>query len=44
MIDPMFSSLKDDPEFFAIVRKEQEEKAVIRAQVQEMIDSGEIDL
>jgi len=43
-IHPIFENLRDDPEFKAIVKRAQDEKAVIRARVQEMIDSGEIDL
>ena len=34
---------KDDPEFKAIVKRSQEEKVAIRAQVQKMIESEEID-
>ncbi|MFC2124723.1 adenylate/guanylate cyclase domain-containing protein [Bacteroidota bacterium] len=44
LIDPTFENLHDDPEFKAIVKRAQDEKAAIRAQVQEMIESGEIDL
>jgi hypothetical protein len=33
-----------NPKFKAIVKRAQDEKAAIRAQVQEMIDKGEIDL
>ena len=42
--DPMFENLMDDPEFKAIVKKAQEEKAAIRAQVKEMEERGELDL
>ena len=44
MIDPFFESLRDDPEFKAIVKRVQEEKAAIRAQIREMEERGEIDL
>ena len=43
-INPLFENLHDDPEFKAIVKRAQDEKAAIRAQVQEMVDNGEIDL
>ena len=41
---PFFESLRDDLEFKAIVKQAQEEKAVIRAQVREMVGRGELDL
>ena len=41
---PPFENLKLEPEFKAIIRKSQEEKATYRAQVQEMEERGEIDL
>jgi len=41
---PLFENLWGDPEFKALVKRAQDEKAHIRAQVQEMIDNGEIDL
>ena len=44
LIDPMFESLRDDPEFIAIVKKDQDEKAAIRAQIREMEERGELDL
>jgi len=44
LLDPFFESLRDDPEFKAIVKKAQEEKAAIRAQVKEMEERGELDL
>jgi TolB-like protein/tetratricopeptide (TPR) repeat protein len=44
LIDPFFESLRDDPEFKTIVKKAQEEKAAIRAQIREMEERGEIDL
>jgi TolB-like protein/TPR repeat protein len=44
VIDPTFENLWDDPRFKAIVKRAQDEKAAIRAQVQEMVDKGEIDL
>lgn len=43
-IHPIYKDLLDNPEFKALVKKAQDEKAAIRAQVQEMVDSGEIDL
>ena len=44
VIDPTLENLRDDPEFKALVKRAQDEKAAIRAQVKEMIDNGEIDL
>jgi TolB-like protein/class 3 adenylate cyclase/Tfp pilus assembly protein PilF len=44
LIHPFYENLRDDPEFKAIVKRAQDEKAAIRAQVQEMVDRGEIDL
>ena len=43
-IDPFFESLRDDPEFKAIVTQAQNEKAALRAQVREMEERGELDL
>jgi len=43
-INPLFAKLHNDPEFKAIVKRAKEEKAALRAQVREMIESGEIDL
>ena len=43
-IHPIFENLRDNPEFKAIVKRAQQEKAAERAQIQEMIESGEIDL
>jgi TolB-like protein/Tfp pilus assembly protein PilF len=43
-IDPTFDNLRDDSKFRAIVKRAQDEKAAFRAQVREMIESGEIDL
>jgi adenylate cyclase len=43
-IDPIFESLWDDPEFTAIVKRVKSNKAAFRAQFQEMVDKGEIDL
>ena len=37
-------NLWDDPEFKAIVKRAQDKKAAIRAQVREMEEQGEIDL
>ncbi len=44
LIDPFFKSLRDDPEFKAIVKQAQEEKAALRAQVREMEERGELNL
>jgi len=45
LIDPFFESLRDDPEFKAIVKQAQEEKAALRAQVREMEErKGELNL
>jgi TolB-like protein/tetratricopeptide (TPR) repeat protein len=44
LIDPYFEKLREDPEFKAIVKHAQDEKAAIRAQVREMEERGEIDL
>ncbi|MCK5345440.1 MAG: hypothetical protein KAR20_18655, partial [Candidatus Heimdallarchaeota archaeon] len=41
-IDPMYENLWDDPEFKAIVKRAQEKKAAIRAQLREMEERGEI--
>ena len=43
LIDPFFESLRDDPEFKAIVKQAQEEKAALRKQVREMESRGELD-
>ena len=43
-IDPIFENLWKDPEFKTIVKRAQDKKAAIRAQMQEMIERGEIDL
>ena len=40
----LFESLRDDPEFKAIVEQALEEKAALRAQVREMEERGELDL
>ena len=40
-IYPTFSNLWDDPEFKAIVKRAQEKKAAIRAQLREMEERGE---
>jgi TolB-like protein/AraC-like DNA-binding protein/tetratricopeptide (TPR) repeat protein len=42
LIDPFFESLRDDPEFKAIVKQAQEEKAALRVQVREMKERGEL--
>ena len=44
LIDPFFESLRNDPEFKAIVKQAQEEKAEIRAQVREREERGELTL
>ena len=44
LIDPFFESLRDDPEFKAIVKQAQEEKAALRAQVRDMEARGQLDL
>jgi len=43
-ICPIYENLHDDPEFKAIVQRAQDKKEAIRAQVQEMIESDEINL
>jgi len=43
-IDPIFESLWDDPKFKALIKRAQDEKAAIRAQIREMEERGEIDL
>ncbi|TDI64592.1 MAG: hypothetical protein E2O88_11210 [Bacteroidetes bacterium] len=37
---PLFENLRDDPEFKAIVKRAQDEKAALRAQVREMEERG----
>jgi hypothetical protein len=44
MYDPMFEYLQDDPQFKTIVKRAQDEKAAIRAQIREMEERGELDL
>ncbi len=44
LIDPFFENLRDDPEFQAIVKRAQDKKAGLRAQVKEMEQRGELDL
>ncbi len=44
LIDPFFKSLRGDPEFKAIVKQAQDEKAALRAQVREMEERGELNL
>ncbi len=44
LIDPFFESLWDNPQFKAIVKQAQEEKAALRAQVREMEERGELTL
>ena len=43
-VQPIFENLRDDQDFKVIVKRAQDEKAAIRAQIKEMIDKGEIDL
>ena len=43
LIDPFFKSLWDDTEFKAIVKRGHEERAVLRAQVRDMEERGELD-
>lgn len=43
-IDPTFENLRNDPEFKSIVKRAQDEKAAIRAQIKVMEERGEIDL
>jgi TolB-like protein/Tfp pilus assembly protein PilF len=43
-IDPVFEDLWDNPDFKALVKRSQDEKAALRAKVDEMIESGEINL
>jgi hypothetical protein len=42
LIDPFFESLRGDPEFKAIVKQAQEEKAELREQVRQMEERGEL--
>ena len=42
--NPMFETLRNGPEFKAIVKKVQEEKAAIRMQIKEMENTGKLDL
>lgn len=42
LIDPFFESLRDDPEFKAIVKQVQDEKATLREQVRRMEERGEL--
>ena len=44
LIDPFFESLREYPEFLAIVKQAQEEKAALRAQVREMEQRVELNL
>jgi hypothetical protein len=44
LIDPFFEKLRDDPEFKAIVKQAQQEKAKLREQVRQMEARGELDL
>jgi len=44
LIDPFFENLWNDPEFKSIIKQAQDEKAVIRAQVREMVERGALDL
>jgi hypothetical protein len=40
----IFENIKDDPEFKALIKRERAEKAEIRAQVDQMVKRGEIDM
>jgi tetratricopeptide (TPR) repeat protein len=44
LLDPILKSLRDDPDFKAIVKQAQEKKATLRMQVREMEERGELDL
>jgi len=44
LIDPFFESLRGDPEFKAIVKQAQEEKAALREQVRDLEERGELNL
>ncbi len=44
LIDPFFESLRNDPEFKSIVQQAQDKKAVLRVQVSEMEERGELTL
>ena len=44
MIDPFFEGLREDPDFLAIVKQAQQEKADIRAQIRELETRGELDI
>jgi len=44
LIDPFFESLRDNPEFKAIVKQAQQEKAELREQVRQMEERGELTL
>jgi hypothetical protein len=44
LIDPFFESLRNDPEFKAIIKQAQDEKAALRVQVREMEERGELTL
>jgi hypothetical protein len=43
-INPFFEILWDNPEYKAIVKRVQDEKAAIRAQIREAEERGELDL
>ena len=43
-IDPLFESLRDEPEFKTIMRRVQHEKETLRSQIQEMEKEGDPDL
>ena len=43
-LDPIFEILHNDPKFQAIVKQTRDEKAAIRAQVQEIMEQEDIDL
>ena len=42
--DPMFDIIKNNPEFISIVQKAQDEKAIASKNIEQLIESGELDL
>jgi TolB-like protein len=40
---PVYDNIRDDPEFIAIIKREQDNKAAIRAKVREMEEQGELE-
>ena len=43
-LNPIFAELRNDPEFQAVVKRIQDKKAAIRAQIREMEERGELNL